>query len=166
MSKHTPGPWVVGTPGPNGCFTIGTTRGLMTAMISHSINEKDQADTAIANASLIAAAPEMLAVLEMFIKNWSGSDVDWFTQCYEIERLAESAIAKAKGGAVNHFPDAAKMVPDGCAVLMTLDEAIDHANEKSIGSSQCAAQHAQLAKWLTDYRAMLAAAPKHEGGAS
>ena len=166
MSNHTPGPWVVGTPGPNGCFTIGTTRGLMTAMISHSINEKDQADTAIANAALIAAAPEMLAVLEMFIKNWRGSDVDWFTQCYEIERLAESAITKAKGGSVNHFPDAAKMVPDGCAVLMTLDEAIDHANEKSIGSSQCAAQHAQLAKWLTDYRAMLAAAPKPEGGAS
>ena len=113
MSNHTPGPWVVGTPGPNGCFTIGTTRGLMTAMISHSINEKDQADTAIANAALIAAAPEMLAVLEMFIKNWRGSDVDWFTQCYEIERLAEIAIAKAKGGAVNHFPDVAKMVPGG-----------------------------------------------------
>ena len=44
--------------------------------------------------------------------------------------------------------------------IMTLDEAINHANEKSIGSSPCAAQHAQLAKWLTDYRAMLAAAPK------
>ena len=66
----------------------------------------------------------------------------------------------------DHSTDIAKMVLDGCAVLMTLDEAIDHANEKSIGSSQCAAQHAQLAKWLTDYRAMLAAAPKHEGGAS
>ena len=66
----------------------------------------------------------------------------------------------------NHSPDTAEMVQDRCAVLMTLDEAIDHANEKSIGSSQCAAQHAQLAKWLTDYRAMLAAAPKHEGGAS
>ena len=60
----------------------------------------------------------------------------------------------------NHSPDTTEMVQDGCAVLMTLDEAIDHANEKSIGSSQCAAQHAQLAKWLTDYRAMLAAAPK------
>ena len=74
--------------------------------------------------------------------------------------LAEEAV-RAK-----HSPDAAKMVPDGCAVLMTLDEAIDHANEKSIGSSQCAAQHAQLAKWLTDYRAMLAAAQKPEGGAA
>ena len=99
MSKHTPGPWVVGTPGPNGCFTLGTAGGLMTAMISHSTNEKDQAETAIANAALISAAPDMLSVLEMFIKTWRGSDVDWFTKCYEIERLAESAIAiaKAKG---------------------------------------------------------------------
>lgn len=71
----------------------------MTAMISHSINEKDQAETAIANASLISAAPDMLSVLEMFIKNWRGSDVDWFTKCYEIERLAEIAITKAKGSA-------------------------------------------------------------------
>ena len=61
----------------------------------------------------------------------------------------------------NHSPDAGKMVLDGCNVEpMTLDEAITHANEKSMGDSQCAAQHAQLAKWLTDYRAMLAAAPK------
>ena len=61
------------------------------------------------------------------------------------------------------LPSAGKMVPDVCHALMTLDEAIDHANEKSIGSSQCAAQHAQLAKWLTDYRAMLSAAPKLGG---
>ena len=48
-------------------------------------------------------------------------------------------------------------VPDGCnAEQMTLDEAIVHANEKSLGNSQCATQHAQLAKWLTDYRTMLA----------
>ena len=94
----------------------------------------------------------------------NGEVADWGE--FEEWQAACDAIAKAKGGSVNHFPGAAKMVPDGCAVLMTLDEAIDHANEKSIGSSQCAAQHAQLAKWLTDYRAMLAAAPKPEGGAS
>lgn len=157
MSNHTPGPWVVGTPGPNGCFTIGTTGGLMTAMISHSINEKDQANTAIANASLIAAAPEMLAVLEMFIKNWRGSDVDWFTQCYEIERLAEIAIAKAKGGAANHFPGAAKMVPDGWQLVPvepTL-EMISAATRDSVGFGTRA-----------EYKAMLAAAPKFEGGAA
>ena len=80
----------------------------------------------------------------------------------------------AKGGAKNHLPDTEKMVvpkglplvTDSCSALMTLEEAIAHADEKAIGNSQCAAQHAQLAKWLTDYRAMLAAAPKHEGGAS
>ena len=83
------------------------------------------------------------------------------------ELVAENErLRNALEYATNHIPDTTEMVPDGCAVLMTLDEAIDHANEKSIGSSQCAAQHAQLAKWLTDYRAMLAAAPKHEGGAS
>ena len=158
MSNHTPGPWVVGTPGPNGCFTIGTTRGLMTAMISHSINEKDQADTAIANAALIAAAPEMLAVLEMFIKNWRGSDVDWFTQCYEIERLAESAIAKAKCGSVNHFPDTAKMVVPERWQLVPVEptiEMVQAATHSAVGFGTRAA-----------YQAMLAAAPKPEGGAS
>ena len=94
----------------------------------------------------------------------NGEVADWGE--FEEWQAACDAIAKTKGGSENHSPDIAKMVPDGCAVLMTLDEAIDHANEKSIGSSQCAAQHAQLAKWLTDYRAMLAAAPKPEGGAS
>ena len=77
------------------------------------------------------------------------------TELQDALELAEEAV-RAK-----HSPDAAKMVLDGCNVEpMTLDEAITHANEKSMGDSQCAAQHAQLAKWLTDYRAMLVAAPK------
>ena len=86
------------------------------------------------------------------------------------EEMLHAAICSL---GADHSPDAAKMVPgglplvtDSCSALMTLEEAIAHADEKAIGNSQCAAQHAQLAKWLTDYRAMLAAAPKHEGGAS
>ena len=66
--------------------------------------------------------------------------------------LAEEAVR------ANHSPWVGNMESDACHALMTLDEAIDHANEKSIGSSQCAAQHAQLAKWLNDYRTMLATA--------
>ena len=62
-SKFTPGPWRIGTPGPNGCYTIGTVRGLMTAMIAHSRNEPDQAIEAEANARLIAAAPELIEAL-------------------------------------------------------------------------------------------------------
>ena len=130
----------------------------MTAMISHSINEKDQADTAIANAALIAAAPEMLAVLEMFIKNWRGSDVDWFTQCYEIERLAESAITKAKGGSVNHFPDAAKMVAQEGWQMVPMEptiEMVQAATNSAVGFGTRAA-----------YQAMLSAAPKPEWGAA
>ena len=108
---------------------------------------------------------DMQDVLDMLINQPHA--VTAANQAEDMLRLSiGTAKYRVKGGVVNHFPDAAKMVPDGCAVLMTLDEAIDHANEKSIGSSQCAAQHAQLAKWLTDYRAMLAAAPKPEGGAS
>lgn len=68
-SKFTPGPWRIGTPGPNGCYTIGTVRGLMTAMIAHSINETDQAVEAKANAKLIAAAPEMHGLLND-LSNW------------------------------------------------------------------------------------------------
>ena len=82
------------------------------------------------------------------------------TELQDALELAEEAVR------ANHSPGVGNMESDACHALMTLDEAIDHANEKSIGSSQCAAQHAQLAKWLTDYRAMLVAAPKHEGGAS
>ena len=108
---------------------------------------------------------DMQDVLDMLINQPHA--VTAANQAEDMLRLSiGTAKYFAKAGSENHSPDIAKMVPDGCAVLMTLDEAIDHANEKSIGSSQCAAQHAQLAKWLTDYRAMLVAAPKHEGGAS
>lgn len=62
-SKHTPGPWRVGTPGPNGCYSVGTTKGLMTAMVAHSINMADQREQAEGDARLIAAAPELLAAL-------------------------------------------------------------------------------------------------------
>jgi len=55
--EHTPGPWEIGTPPPNGEQTIGTDKGLMVAIATTGyINTK-------ANARLIAAAPEMLDAL-------------------------------------------------------------------------------------------------------
>lgn len=60
----TPGPWRFCTnPQPNGCPIVGS-GGLMVAMLAHSVNEPDQKGTALANAALIAAAPEMLAALK------------------------------------------------------------------------------------------------------
>lgn len=58
-TKFTKGPWRVGTHGPNGCYTIGTKMGLMTAMVAHSVNYPEQQEEATHNAILIASAPEM-----------------------------------------------------------------------------------------------------------
>ena len=64
MSKHTPGPWSFYTePQPNGCPIVGA-KGLMIAQLAHSINYNDQAETAIANARLISAAPDLLEALK------------------------------------------------------------------------------------------------------
>ena len=68
--KHTPGPWRVGTPGPNGCYTVGTTKGLMVAMIAHSINYRDQATAAESDSKLIAAAPQLLDLVQFFVDNF------------------------------------------------------------------------------------------------
>ena len=101
MNKHTPGPWSVGVPGPNGCPTIGTNYGLMTAMIAHSRNEPDQIEVCNANANLIAAAPDLLEALEI-VKN-ATIDIDssgsWGSIHVTVEdwNIIKSAIARAKG---------------------------------------------------------------------
>ena len=69
MAARTPGPWTFSThPQPNGCPIIGA-RGLMIAMLTHSINHDDQRETAIANAKLIAAAPELMDALTALVMN-------------------------------------------------------------------------------------------------
>ena len=70
--RNTPGPWRVGMAGPNGCHTIGTYGGLMVAMVAHSVNWPDQRAQAVADAQMLAAAPEMYEALkraEQFITN-------------------------------------------------------------------------------------------------
>ncbi|MFE1817071.1 hypothetical protein [Metapseudomonas otitidis] len=92
MSKHTPGPWKIGTPGPNGCYTVGTQGGLMTAMIAHSICEPDQVETANANARLIAAAPCLLEALQICV-----SQIRALCSADDVPDQAIAAIAKATG---------------------------------------------------------------------
>lgn len=36
--------------------------------------------------------------------------------------------------------------------MMTIDEAIEHAEERACGNDQCAKDHAQLADWLRELR--------------
>lgn len=92
MSKHTPGPWNFSWQiQPNGCPTVGS-NGLMVCMVAHSAKNPEQKDTALANASLISAAPDLLAALELTFK-LSGDRLSVFE-----EIQIRDIIAKAKGG--------------------------------------------------------------------
>lgn len=103
MSKHTPGPWDFSWHiQPNGCPTVGY-KGLMVCMVAHSVKEPDQKETALANASLISAAPDLLDALVMAEEMLSriehildrGED-DSISVEPEI-LFARAAIAKATG---------------------------------------------------------------------
>jgi len=68
MSKHTPGPWDYGWEiQPNGCPTVGH-KGLMVCMVAHSAKDPIQKETALANANLIAAAPDLLEALKFMVR--------------------------------------------------------------------------------------------------
>lgn len=92
MSKHTPGPWDYSWEiQPNGCPTVGH-RGLMVCMVAHSAKDPDQKETALANANLIAAAPDLLEALidvrrALELANFTGELA-----------VVDAAIARAKGG--------------------------------------------------------------------
>lgn len=74
--KGTPGPWDYGwRVQPNGCPTVGH-NGLMVCMVAHSAKVADQRETALANASLISAAPELLEALQDLKREVILSDVD------------------------------------------------------------------------------------------
>lgn len=105
-AKHTPGPWDFYTkPQPNGCPIVGA-RGLMVAMLAHSINYEDQKQEAIANARLISAAPELLEAAKMVLA-WHDAETDpsgttfWerVEMCRESEDALRTAVEKATGEA-------------------------------------------------------------------
>ena len=96
-TKHTPGPWRFYTdPQPNGCPIVGNGRGLMLAMLAHSVNYPDQRDEANANARLIASAPELLEALRAVDVLFGHLATD-STQRIWLDN-ARAAIAKATTG--------------------------------------------------------------------
>lgn len=84
-AKHTPGPWRVGTSGPNLCPTIGTMRGLMVAMVAHGHEHPTQA-----NARLIAAAPDLLEEARTDLQAWENA----LELCLIPERHRDTALAR------------------------------------------------------------------------
>ena len=96
MSGHTKGPWDFSWEiQPNGCPTVGS-KGLMVCMVAHSAKDPSQRETALANANLIAAAPDLLEALEDALDGVEGNhplDAD----IHSWQDAARAAIAKARG---------------------------------------------------------------------
>jgi len=104
MSKHTPGPWWLGRdPSHFGSLTSITGGSDSTGGI-RSVAEVGgpDIDEAEANASLIAAAPEMLDALKAMTKLYvdfvnSGDCGCWDPERIDEVKLARAVIAKAEG---------------------------------------------------------------------
>lgn len=112
MSKHTPGPWKVGGQSGNpGEGEEISADGRLIAWTAATYDEDEDEDVVTeedrANAQLIAAAPDLLAVVRMaidyandtkerFAVNFSSEDADAYDKLMD---AAESAINKAEGRA-------------------------------------------------------------------
>jgi len=86
-AKHTQGPWRVSGAALDGFIPIMAPGGVIVALLSTLSSET------IANACLIAAAPELLEALSEFITSADAGHVS-----VETDRKARAAIAKAEGG--------------------------------------------------------------------
>lgn len=86
-------------PQPNGCPTVGHD-GLLICMLSHTIHIADQKETALANARLIASAPEMLEALREIaaLDNTEHDELDGVQRVMpKMASIARYYIAKATG---------------------------------------------------------------------
>ena len=91
-AKFTPGPWKIGTPPPNGEQTIGTAQGLMVAVATTGAGVQTKA-----NATLIAAAPELMVVLERAIRRLEIAHANGDSIMREWIVDARAALASATG---------------------------------------------------------------------
>ena len=122
--SHTPGPWIVESVAAYGDTVAVTREGLRSkiAVTHESWICDEHGGTVAANAALIAAAPELLAALEVFsslflypddlgseMARIMRDDMDWNENQNDEQRVevfiarkhirqARAAIAKAKGG--------------------------------------------------------------------
>lgn len=104
-NKHTPGPWAMPDSGQGRISKVGANGGwdglIATADCGDFARSRSEG---LANALLIAAAPELLEALQRFVKVMDES-YDYPDTSGELQRLREAAnearaaIAKATGGA-------------------------------------------------------------------
>lgn len=89
--KGTPGPWEIADidDGWKDCVSARSANGNVIA-----VAETDNKEAAEADARLIAAAPDMLEVLQDLVNTWMSPDKSIGEMCYSIEN-AQRIIKKA-----------------------------------------------------------------------
>lgn len=102
MSEYTKGPWTFEPPWSGFSTIRGQNGELVFGIAAGGAEEKQPDNVCEANASLIAAAPDLLEALEAFL-NWyvhfvnSGDAGFWDPEKDDIVIKARSALSKAKG---------------------------------------------------------------------
>lgn len=95
-SKHTPGPWHVSLAAVTvtGDLEIGDQQNGRRQAIINSQDYYGRFSEAVANARLIATAPEMLELLE-YTHQWFAADTD--VMANEMQEKLRAMISKVKG---------------------------------------------------------------------
>ena len=102
-TPHTPGPWRIGTAPPNGEQAIGTIRGMMVAVATTGVGMEKET---LANARLIAAAPDLLDALRMWLDihdtpaGFAGKYGKAFDDALAAQQLKVDAAASAARAAI------------------------------------------------------------------
>ena len=95
MGKHTPGPWGASEGHPSDVWHVDMPNRWYSVIVSRGGDDWDMpVEEVQANARLIAAAPELLAVVEM-LSRYDPLEHPYF---YSVINKAKAALAKAKGG--------------------------------------------------------------------
>jgi len=89
MKSHTPGPWMVNDKAVGGIDIEDFNRAFVVCRTSSE--DYPNADEELRHARLIAAAPELLAVVKEVINDMGAEDAPWYD-------AAIAAIAKAENG--------------------------------------------------------------------
>lgn len=103
MSNHTPGPWMIQSRDNDLLFDVVDSRTeskLIAGPFRHELPTVKGNSETIANARLIAAAPELLEALETIVCWQDVDSIGARLTSAQMLTQARAAIAKAKGEAV------------------------------------------------------------------